>query len=40
MLVSGSMKIVLVSHQRWLEGNEWTIRKNLDVTERGGVAGE
>ena len=34
---SGSMKIFLVSHPRWFEGNERTTRKNPDVVSEGGV---
>ena len=36
---SGSMKIFLVSHPRWFEGNERTTRKNQDVVSEGGVVG-
>ena len=36
---SGSMKIFLVSHPRWFEGNERTTRMNPDVVGPGGVAG-
>ena len=36
---SGSMKILLVSHPRWFEGNERTTRKNPDVVSEGGVVG-
>jgi len=36
---SGSMKIFLVSHPRWFEGNERTTRKNPDVVSEGGVVG-
>ncbi len=36
---SGSMKILLVSHPRWFEGNERTTRKNPDVVHEGGVMG-
>ena len=36
---SGSMKIFLVSHPRWFEGNERTTRKNPDVVSDGGVVG-
>jgi mannose-6-phosphate isomerase-like protein (cupin superfamily) len=36
---SGSMKIILVSHPRWFEGNERTTRKNPDVVSEGGVVG-
>jgi mannose-6-phosphate isomerase-like protein (cupin superfamily) len=36
---SGSMKILLVSHPRWFEGNERTTRKNPDVVSGGGVVG-
>jgi mannose-6-phosphate isomerase-like protein (cupin superfamily) len=34
---SGSMKMLLVSHPRWFEGNERTTRKNPDVVSEGGV---
>ena len=34
---SGSMKILLVSHPRWFEGNERTTRKNPDVVSEGVV---
>ena len=34
---SGSMKVLLVSYPRWFEGNERTIRKNLDVVSEDGV---
>jgi mannose-6-phosphate isomerase-like protein (cupin superfamily) len=34
---SGSMKILLVSHPRWFEGNERTTRMNPDVVSEGGV---
>lgn len=34
---SGSMKILLVSHPRWFEGNERTTRKNPDVVSEGGI---
>jgi mannose-6-phosphate isomerase-like protein (cupin superfamily) len=34
---SGSMKIFLVSHPRWFEGNERTTRKNPEVVSEGGV---
>jgi mannose-6-phosphate isomerase-like protein (cupin superfamily) len=36
---SGSMKIFLVSHPRWFEGNERTTRKNPDVVSECGVVG-
>jgi mannose-6-phosphate isomerase-like protein (cupin superfamily) len=36
---SGSMKIFLVTHPRWFEGNERTTRKNPDVVNEGGVVG-
>jgi len=36
---SGSMKIFLVSHPRWFEGNERTTRKNPEVVSEGGVVG-
>src|SRR5215469_12510141 len=36
---SGSMKIFLVSHPRWFEGNERTTRMNPDVVSKGGVVG-
>src|SRR5216684_4272996 len=36
---SGSMKILLVSHPRWFEGNERTTRNNPDVVSEGGVVG-
>jgi mannose-6-phosphate isomerase-like protein (cupin superfamily) len=36
---SGSMKILLVSHPRWFQGNERTTRKNPDVASEGGVVG-
>jgi len=36
---SGSMKILLVSHPRWFEGNERTTRKNPEVVGDSGVAG-
>ena len=36
---SGSMKILLVSHPRWFEGNERTTRKNPEVVSDSGVAG-
>jgi mannose-6-phosphate isomerase-like protein (cupin superfamily) len=35
---SGSMKILLVSHPRWFEGNEYTTTKNPEVVSQGGVA--
>lgn len=34
---SGAMKILLVSHPRWFEGNELTTRKNPDVVSEDGV---
>ena len=34
---SGSMKILLVSHPRWFEGNERTTRKNPDVVSESGM---
>jgi mannose-6-phosphate isomerase-like protein (cupin superfamily) len=34
---SGSMKIFLVSHPRWFQGNEQTTRMNADVVSRGSV---
>jgi mannose-6-phosphate isomerase-like protein (cupin superfamily) len=36
---SGSMKILLVSHPRWFEGNERMTRNNPDVVSDGGVVG-
>jgi len=36
---SGSMKILLVSHPRWFEGNERTTRKNPHVVSEAGVVG-
>ena len=36
---SGSMKILLVSHPRWFEGNERTTRMNPDVVSEGSVVG-
>src|SRR5271167_4517141 len=36
---SGSMKIFLVSHPRWFEGNERMTKMNPDVVSEGGVAG-
>jgi AraC-like ligand binding domain len=36
---SGSMKILLVSHPRWFQGNERTTRKNPDVASEGGIVG-
>jgi mannose-6-phosphate isomerase-like protein (cupin superfamily) len=36
---SGSMKIFLVSHPRWFEGNERTTRMNPDVVREGAVVG-
>jgi mannose-6-phosphate isomerase-like protein (cupin superfamily) len=35
---SGSMKILLVSHPRWFEGNEQITRNNPDVVSEGGLA--
>ena len=35
---SGSMKILLVSHPRWFEGNERMTRNNLDVVGEDGIA--
>jgi mannose-6-phosphate isomerase-like protein (cupin superfamily) len=37
---SGSMKILLVSHPRWFEGNERTTRKNPDVVSEGGIVAQ
>jgi mannose-6-phosphate isomerase-like protein (cupin superfamily) len=34
---SGSMRILLVSHPRWFEGNERMTRMNPDVVGEGGV---
>ena len=34
---SGSMKILLVSHPRWFEGNERMTRNNPDVVRENGV---
>src|SRR6266481_4015321 len=34
---SGSMKILLVSHPRWFEGNERMTRNNTDVVREDGV---
>ena len=34
---SGSMKIFLVSHPRWFEGNERTTRINPDVVSEAGI---
>jgi mannose-6-phosphate isomerase-like protein (cupin superfamily) len=34
---SGAMKILLVSHPRWFEGNERMTRKNPDVVSEEGV---
>jgi len=34
---SGSMKILLVSHPRWFEGNERMTRNNPDVVSEAGV---
>jgi mannose-6-phosphate isomerase-like protein (cupin superfamily) len=34
---SGTMKIFLVSHPRWFEGNERTTKKNEDVVSDDGV---
>ena len=36
---SGSMKILLVSHPRWFDGNERTTRMNPDVVSPGGAVG-
>jgi mannose-6-phosphate isomerase-like protein (cupin superfamily) len=36
---SGSLKILLVSHPRWFEGNERTTRSNPDVVSQGSVVG-
>jgi mannose-6-phosphate isomerase-like protein (cupin superfamily) len=36
---SGSMKIFLVSHPRWFEGNERMTKMNPDVVSGGGVLG-
>jgi mannose-6-phosphate isomerase-like protein (cupin superfamily) len=36
---SGSMKILLVSHPRWFQGNEHTTRMNPDVVSESGVVG-
>jgi hypothetical protein len=36
---SGSMKILLVSHPRWFEGNERMTRRNPDVVSQRGVVG-
>jgi mannose-6-phosphate isomerase-like protein (cupin superfamily) len=36
---SGSMRILLVSHPRWFQGNEVTTRKNPDVLSEDGVVG-
>jgi mannose-6-phosphate isomerase-like protein (cupin superfamily) len=36
---SGSMKILLVSHPRWFEGNEQTTRTNPEVVSEAGVVG-
>lgn len=36
---SGSMKIFLVSHPRWFEGNERTTRMNPDVRSESGALG-
>lgn len=35
---SGSMKILLVSHPRWFEGNEVSTRMNPDVVSEAGIA--
>jgi mannose-6-phosphate isomerase-like protein (cupin superfamily) len=35
---SGSMKMFLVSHPRWFEGNEVTTRMNPDVVSKEGAA--
>jgi len=34
---SGSMKVLLVSHPRWFEGNEHTTRKNPEVVGKSGI---
>jgi hypothetical protein len=34
---SGTMKVLLVSHPRWFEGNEYTTRKNPEVVSESGV---
>jgi mannose-6-phosphate isomerase-like protein (cupin superfamily) len=34
---SGSMKVLLVSHPRWFEGNERMTRKNPDVVSQIGI---
>jgi mannose-6-phosphate isomerase-like protein (cupin superfamily) len=36
---SGSMRIFLVSHPRWFEGNERTTRNNPDVVSEVGLVG-
>ena len=36
---SGSMKILLVSHPRWFEGNERMTKMNPDVVSGGGALG-
>jgi mannose-6-phosphate isomerase-like protein (cupin superfamily) len=36
---SGSMKILLVSHPRWFEGNERVTKNNPDVVSKGDVVG-
>ena len=36
---SGSMKILLLSHPRWFDGNERMTRKNPDVVSEDGVVG-
>src|SRR5262249_7872401 len=36
---SGSMKILLVSHPRWFEGNEWTTRNNPNVIGKDSFVG-
>ena len=36
---SGSMKIFLVSHPRWFEGNERMTKMNPDVVNGGGASG-
>jgi mannose-6-phosphate isomerase-like protein (cupin superfamily) len=36
---SGSMKIFLVSHPRWFEGNERTTRNNPDLVSEVGLVG-
>jgi mannose-6-phosphate isomerase-like protein (cupin superfamily) len=36
---SGSMKVLLVSHPRWFQGNERVTRNNPNVVSEGGIAG-